>query len=513
MSTKTPKLTYQLFPFLGMLLTAMLLDLSSSAQSSTADTRGFVNNVVEVGVSEFGFVTAEDSASIYFVIIRHTGNERNYPAEFTPQTFRNAKFYNGSYRAKATKVREAKMDVFSLALYSAPKPAETKWKANYYYTLDDKKGKLSTFRDKWVSDEIWFMHNAKIEVQKKAKSGIYSLKVTKDAGLARGMPLINDQGYIAGIIAESSLGASNVRAISMDDVTEMLYLLGNNDCRYMHMVQMGQNATRCVLEEIARKEAEEKAAAEAAEKERLAKLKEDKNQQPKAPEKKPAKDTAIAVAVAKDTIKRHLIDFGISASLLGGPKQVDMPGEISYFKTKTFHAGIDLYLNLDRKKGRYRVTLKPGFGSFSEENTPSLWSSGGQDVKIYKSGYKFIEMPVLLERQLFGNKKFSTALGVGYAPGYVFGKQYTWTDKDAAQGFQTKVSGSAIQHRLLAEFYFYQCKIGRLGLLYAKDMTAYPFKEYSLEVNGDSYQPFADRKKGWYLGLELAIRLRGIWGK
>ncbi len=511
MSTRTPKLINQLFPFLGMLLTALLLNLSLLAQSGPADMRGFVNNVVEVGVSEFGFVTAEDSASIYFVIIRHTGNERNYPPEITPQTFRNAKFYNGGYRAKATKVREAKMDMFSVVLYAAPKPSETKWKANYYNTLDDKKGKLSTFRDKWVSDEIWYMHNAKIEVQKRSKSGIYTLKVTKDAGLARGMPLINDQGFVAGIVAESSLGASSVRAIGMEDITEMLYLLGNNDCRYMHLVQMGQNATRCVLEEIARKEAEEKAAAEAAEKERLAKLKDEKNQ-PKIPEQ-PAKDTAVTIVKAKDSLKQHLIDFGISASLLGGPKQVDLPGEISYFKTKTFHAGIDLYLNIDRKKGRYRITLKPGYGSFSEENTPELWASPGHDVKIFKNGYKFIEMPVMLERQLFGNSKFSTALGVGYSAGYVFGQQYTWTDKDGAEGFQTKISNSAIQQRLLAELYIYQCKIGRLGLLYAKDLTPYPFKDYNLEVNGVNYQPFADRKKGWYLGLELAIRLRGNWGK
>jgi hypothetical protein len=114
---------------------------------------------------------------------------------------------------------------------------------------------------------------------------------------------------------------------------------------------------------------------------------------------------------------------------------------------------------------------------------------------------------------LFGNSKFSTALGVGYSAGYVFGQQYTWTDKDGAEGFQTKISNSAIQQRLLAGLYIYQCKIGRVGLLYAKDLTPYPFKDYNLEVNGVNYQPFADRKKGWYLGLELAIRLRGNWGK
>lgn len=510
MKTKTLKTGCPLILTLCMMLAGILLSRSSTAQSTTpADMRGFVNNVVEVGVSEFGFITAEDSTRIYFVTIRHSLNERNYPAEVVPQTFKNAKFYNNSYRAKATKIREARMGAFSIALYQAPRPAETKWRANYYNTLEDKKGKISTFRDKWVSDDIWYMHNAKIEVQKKAKNGIYSLKVTKDAGLARGMPLLNDQGFVAGIIAESSLGKTTIRAISMDDITEMLYLLGNNDCRYMSLVQVGQSATRCVLEEIARKEAAEKEAAEAEKKAQLAKKDEKKEETPAVKE-----DTAnTKKTFAKETPKQHFIDYGISASLLGGPKQVNMPGDISYFKTKTFHAGIDLYLNIDRKKGRYRITLKPGYGSFSEENDPAIWVSPYQDVKIFKNGYKFVEMPVLFERQLFGNSSFSTSLGLGYSAGYVFGQQYTWTDKDAMDPFTQKVSGSAVQQRLLGQLSFYQCKVGRVGLVYAKDITTYPNASYVLQANGAEYKPFADRKKGWYLGLELAIRLRGDWGK
>jgi hypothetical protein len=230
------------------------------------------------------------------------------------------------------------------------------------------------------------------------------------------------------------------------------------------------------------------------------------------PVEKEKTDTAVK-AVVKEQPKKHLIDFGISASLLGGPRQVNMPGDVNYFKTKTFHAGIDLYVNLDRRNGLYRITLKPGYGSFSEENDPSLWTSPGQDVKIFKNGYKVLEMPVLLERQLFGNSRFSTSLGVGYSAGYVFGAQYTWTDKDAAEGFVQKVSGSALQQRLLGQFHFYQCKVGRVGLIYAKDLSAYPHAAYTLESNGTNYQPFSNRKKGWYLGLELAVRLRGNWGK
>jgi len=509
MKTKTLKIDCLSRLFLWAMLAGCFFPFSSSAQSTPADLRGFVNNVVEIGVSEFGFITAEDSAHIYFVAIRHSLNERDYPAEVVPQTIRTAKFYNNTYRVKATKLREARMGVFSVALYQAARPPEKKWLTNYYESLADKKGKLSTFRDKWVSDDIWFMHNAKIEVAKKAKNGIYTLKVSKEAGLARGMPLINDQGFVAGIIAESSLGKTMIRAISMEDIADMLYILGNNNCRYIDMIAMGQHLNRCELEALAKKEAEEKAALEAERKAQLAKNHERKEEEPVKP------DTAKAETktLAKEKIKQHFLDYGISANLLGGPRQVNMPGENSYFKTKTLHAGLALYLNIDRKKGRYRITLKPGYGSFSEEIMPAIWASPGQDVKIFKTRYQFVEMPVVFEKQLFSAKNFSTAFGIGYSAGYVLNHQYTWTDKDAMEGFEQKISGSAVQQRVLAELHFYQFRIGRIGLVYAQDISKYPHADYTLSANGADYKPFTERKKGWYLGLELAFRFRGNWGK
>lgn len=507
MNPKTLKIDCLSRLFLWAMLAGCFSPFSSSAQSNTADLRGFVNNVVEIGVSEFGFITAEDSVHIYFVVIRHTLNEKDYPAEIAPQTIRTAKFYNNTYRVKATKLREARMGVFSVALYQAPRPPEKKWLTNYYESLADKKGKLTTFRDKWVSDNIWFMNSAKIAVDKKAKNGIYTLKVSKEAGLARGMPLINDQGFVAGIIAESSLGKTTIRAISMEDIADMLYILGNNDCRYIDMIAMGQQLNRCELEALAKKEAEEKAALEAERKAQLAKKHENK-------EEEPAKiDTAKVETDTLAKIKQHFIDYGISANLLGGPRQVNMPGENSYFKTKTFHAGLALYLNIDRKKGRYRITLKPGYGSFSEETMPAIWTSPGQDIKIFRSGYQFVEMPVVFEKQLISAKNFSSAFGIGYSAGYVLNHQYTWTDKDAVEGFKQKVSGSAVQQRVLAELHFYQFRIGRVGLVYAQDISKYPHADYTISANGIDYQPFAQRKKGWYLGLELAFRFRGKWGK
>ncbi|HEX2847460.1 MAG TPA: hypothetical protein VHN59_13010 [Chitinophagaceae bacterium] len=509
MKTKTLKIDCFSRLLLWAMLAGCLSPFSSSAQANTADLRGFVNNVVEIGVSEFGFITAEDSVHIYFVTIRHSLNEKNYPAEIVPQTIRTAKFYNSTYRVKATKLREARMGAFSVALYQAPRPPEKKWLTNYYESLADKKGKLSTFRDKWVSDNIWFMNNAKIEVDKKAKNGIYTLKVSKEAGLARGMPLINSQGFVAGVIAESSLGKTMIRAISMEDIADMLYILGNNDCRYINMIAMGQHLDRCELEALAKKEAEEKAALEAERKAQLAKKHENKEKEPAKP------DTVIAKTetLAKGKGKHHFLDYGISANLLGGPRQVNMPGENGYFKTKTFHAGLALYLNIDRKKGLYRITLKPGYGSFSEETMPAIWASSGQDIKIFKTRYQFVEMPVVFEKQLFGAKNFSAAFGAGYSAGYVLNHQYTWTDKDAIEGFEQKISGSAVQQRVLAELHFYQFRIGRVGLVYAQDISKYPHADYTLSANGIDYKPFAERKKGWYLGLELAFRFRGKWGK
>ena len=110
------------------------------------------------------------------------------------------------------------------------------------------------------------------------------------------------------------------------------------------------------------------------------------------------------------------------------------------------------------KKGRNRVSLKPRYGEFYERNDPGLWTSPDESVKIVISSYNYVEMPVVLERKLFQAKKYSMAIGAGYAPGYVFKQNYTWTDKSLDIGNKVAITDleKEIRHRLLGELYLYE---------------------------------------------------------
>lgn len=500
--------TRYIFLFAINVLTGILITSTVNAQiPNPVTTRNYINNVVEIGLSDYGIITAEDSTAIYFIAVRHTANERGYPAEGIATTIKTAKFYNNTYRAKATKVNTAVFGAFTIVLYSAPRPSESKWQSSYFFSLGHKRGQLSTFRDKWMSDKIWAVHNAKINVVKQNKNKLVSLKVPREAGLAKGMPLVNSEGFIAGILAESSLGKTTIRAISMDDIAIALYNSGA-DCRYIGMVEWGKNDTRCVLEEKARLLAAEKLNLDS-----LNKSKATTEQLAKQKEKETKDSIANAAKLAKKQIpRRHFIDFGVYGNFLGGPLQVNDAVTDNYFKTRTWHAGIAVYLNID-KKGYNRITLKPGYGEFYERNDPGIWTSPDEAMKIVISSYRYVQMPIVFERKLFQARSYSMAIGAGYSPGYVLNQDYTWTDKTATDENKVSITNDKkeIRHRLLGELYFYESKIGRLGLVYARDISDYPNANHIVNVNGTDYTPFDARKQAWYLGLEVQIRLGGRW--
>ena len=108
------------------------------------------------------------------------------------------------------------------------------------------------------------------------------------------------------------------------------------------------------------------------------------------------------------------------------------------------------------------------------------------------------------------------SLGVGYSPAWVFNHEYKWVDKTATSYTTQKVPGtgsSSLMHRLVGELYLYESKSLRLGAIYIQDLSGYPNEQFTLDVSGTEYRPFAEREKVWYIGLELGIRLRGGWGK
>ena len=478
--------------------------LSIAQPPNSNYTRSYLNNIVEIGLSDFGLIIAEDSTHIFFIAVRQTANEK------IANTIKTVKFYSSAYRAKAIKVKETHFGAFTVVLYQSAKPQVNDWQRYYFYSLSHKKGKLSTFRDKWLSDKIWAVHETKIEVIRQPKKGssIYTLKVPLEAGVAKGMPLVNSDGFIAGIFAESTLGKRVVKAINMKEIANALYVAADSNCRYFNMIEWGKTDIRCELERLAKIAADEKAKKDAVAKAKRAVDKKGKNKTVS------KKDTAEVISVSKPAPKNHFLDYGINVNMLVDPLLVNNPGRDNYFGTRAFHAGISLHLNID-KNGYNRVTLKPRYGNFYERNDAGLWASPNEDVRILITSYQYTEMPVVFERQLFSAKNYSMAIGVGYSPGLVFGHNYKWVDKSATDYIKQSVSGtgSSLTHRFVGELYFYESKMLRLAAVYTKDLSGYPHADYKLPVNGVDYTPFADRKKAWYLGVELGIRLRGGWGQ
>jgi hypothetical protein len=487
------KLLVFIFSFL------LISRISIAQQTNAAYTRSYLNNVVELSLSDYGVITGEDSLHLYFIAVREAKHERIMP------TLKTVKFYGGRYKTKASKLSEVRFGIYTVVLYQAVKPTENDWQRYYFYSLSHKQGKLSTFRDKWLSDKIWAVYETKIEVMKppsKKGSNLYTLKVPLEAGVARGMPLVNNEGFMAGLFAESTLGKKIVKAIDMKDIAEALYIVAGNNCHYLSMVEWGQTDTRCVLEQLAKEAAEEKARLEAQAKIK-APVEANKPEEPA--------DTATTTRKAR---KDHFIDYGINANMVAAPLLSNNADKDNYFGTRSFHAGISLHFNID-KKGLNRLTVKPRYGKFYERNDGNIWASPGEDVRILISSYQYVEMPVILERQLFSAGKYSMSIGAGYAPAWVFNHTYKWVDKAATNYSVQKVpntGSSPLMHRLIGELYLYESKSIRFGAVYMQDLSGYPNNKYVLPVNNVDYTPFADRKKGWYVGVELGIRLRGGWG-
>jgi hypothetical protein len=490
-----------------ILLVSVLFFSSKIMAQRPEYTRSYLNNVVEVGLGDFGLITAEDSASVYFIAVRRAQAIKDYPAEKIANSIKLVKFYGNTYKTKATKVSESRIGAFTLVLYQATKPPTGDWQRSYFSTLAYKKGKYSTFRDKWLSDKIWAVMEAKMEVIKQPKAGIATVEVPLEAGIAKGMPMVNNEGFIAGMFAESTLGKKVVKVINMKEIADALYVAGGNSCRYFHMIEFGKTDIRCELEMQAKIDAEEDARLTAAEKAKKALGKQPR----KHAEQKKDTTEKISIASVKPEPKKHFIDYGLNGNILFDPMLKDNPNKDNDFNTRVFHLGLSLYLNIDKKKGNNRITLKPRYGNFAQRNDDGLWTSPDDEVRIVKTSYSYVEMPVILERRLFKTRKYSVAIGAGYSAGVVFGHKYQWIDKAVTSITEQSVpdNGSAITQRLIGELHFYEFKFGRLTAVYSKDISAYPHANYKLYSNGTDYTPFADKKKSWYVGLELGIRLRG----
>src|SRR4030095_7367203 len=90
-------------PVFRIIIVALFLIVSSGSFAQMSSyTRSYLDNVVEIGLSDFGLITAQDSTSIYFIVVRRSQFEKDAMPEKITNTIKSVKFYGGSFQAKAT---------------------------------------------------------------------------------------------------------------------------------------------------------------------------------------------------------------------------------------------------------------------------------------------------------------------------------------------------------------------------------------------------------------------------
>lgn len=73
---------------------------------------------MEIGLSYYGLITAEDSTQLYFIAVRRSHTENDASPEKIANSIKQVKFYGYSYKTKAIKVKEARFGAFTVVLYN-----------------------------------------------------------------------------------------------------------------------------------------------------------------------------------------------------------------------------------------------------------------------------------------------------------------------------------------------------------------------------------------------------------
>src|SRR5688572_12808123 len=66
------------------------------AQTNPEYTRSYLNNLVEIGLSDYGLITAEDSTQLYFIAVRRSLTEKDAFPEKIANSIKQVKFYGNS---------------------------------------------------------------------------------------------------------------------------------------------------------------------------------------------------------------------------------------------------------------------------------------------------------------------------------------------------------------------------------------------------------------------------------
>jgi|GEM_PF-2198317 len=455
-----------------LLLPLFILLLSYHAlMAQNTKAYQYLPNVVDIENNSFGLIVGQNPAQgeVYFIALT---NKQSGEAELPSKL--NIRYYKLSEKAVATRISKTTVADQWVYLYRAPLKAKLDIRDRNYTALSGRNS-YQSYIDNGEVDSIWYSSEPPFKQISQEQNGKHVLQTDRGNFYYRGMPLIDDQGNLAGLLTTST-GSNSERfrvpeAISMADIAKRLYEF--DKCSFFQMVETGQVFNPC---------------------DRLKNAQVQKNKEED---------------IYNSNNQVHALAIGHALTLNGnfssGPNGSSMAGF-------GYAAGLNIYINPD--KGKVRLLLSPRFNHVPFKVNANVSST-------YKSGFltkKFrantVDMPVVLEfvtkRQIKGYGFF----GIGYVPGYQFDGKYIYSADGGDSKTRAVAFGTAkFTNKVLLEIGTAGAR-RRAAFFVAYQFTGWTDQSYTTVVNGITVAPFNGFGSNGYfsLGLEFSSRWSGQWG-
>ena len=424
-----------------------------------------LSNVVDLGGGNFGlvtggvdentlsFITVADSKSVFFSGI-------------------SVKFFGIETESTAYLIKTFVFGNYTLALYECSRPKNLILRSNNYDFFSSPSNSFRTFLDNGKSDNQWSAYREQISLIS-LSNNVASMRMNGQSIFSRGMPVINEQGSLVGMIASESSdeGVVSFDVIDFSVIEQLLYDF--EKCKYFKLILFGQKLTICDKEEL----------------EYALHMQEDKRKY------RASRKYNFTAAPA--------IRLGMLIDGANYPYSSDIMTQVGY----GFTVGINFHINADR---RFRLNLKPrlGYYYFSRFGSEDYLMDVGQFEGI---NFQLFEIPIILEYVIKYYKKQNIVISFGYVPIIELTTNAIFWDSQFDATYSMEVKDSTSQSSLLFELSLERRK-SKWSFNYSMQLNEWVDPNYELSKNNQTITPFQGQKSfSPYFGVEFSYRLWGNW--
>ena len=429
------------------------------AVSQELDLSSYLSNVVDVGNGSFGIITGEiDKHTLSFVTVGDRGED------FFSGI--SVKFYGRGFEATGLLVKKFEFGDYTLALYQCEKPSDFSWRPDHYGFISLNSTTFRTFLDNGKSDNQWSSYREPI-VAVQLSNGIATLRLGDHSLFSRGMPIINHNGSIVGLVASKQDSDSHLlfEALDFSVIERLLYQYGK--CKYFSLLKHGQKSTLCELW----------------------------REEQKSSERQNAK--------FRRRNKSYL--FALAPGIGGGYYLLSSRDEETAFSGWGYAAQLNFVIGPDLGG---RVILKPRYAKYNLVPAETAYSSSAMKPKALR--LEFVEIPVLIEGITTQFQGENQTLAIGYAPSFLHNSDIRFVVDDQellrqvyASRFTTHkfIFELGLEYRALKCVAYYNAQFGR-----------WLDRNTEFRYQGHTLRPFSGhRGLTHYFGVEISWRLWGNW--